>query len=287
MSGAHRAYGCRASWAAAWITLIAATASAEQVVVAAAADNTLIESPSGALSNGAGPVFFVGHTSQGVGGRRRGLVRFDVASALPPGAIVTAVELWLELTPSNPAPIEIAVHRVLRAWGEGSSAASGGSGAPSAAGDATWIHTFHPDAFWTSPGGDFVADVSATQTAGDPGAVVWSSTPTLLADVQGWFDDASSNHGWLLLGGEDALTTSKRFSSREAEEPDSRPQLVVDYELPCVALDLDGAARALCHAYCEALDCDAAVPAATPRACAEMARQFARRSGRDALVCEP
>jgi hypothetical protein len=248
----------------------------------------LIESASGAFSNGAGPAFFVGHTSQTTNGRRRGLVRFDVASALPPGAIVTAVELRLELTQStHPEPIEIGLHRVLTAWGEGASVASGGGGAPSTPGDATWIHTEYPDAFWDDPGGDFVAAQSSVQVVAGAGLVTWPSTPGVVADVQAWLDDASGNHGWLLLGGEEARETSKRFASREAEEPEAPPRLVVEYVPPCSQQNLDGASRALCHVYCEALDCDAPAPAASPRACAELARQFDRRSGGGALVCEP
>jgi hypothetical protein len=279
--------GCRASSIALAVAVIAGSASADRVVVSAAADNTLIESASGSFSNGAGPSFFVGRTSQATGARRRGLLRFELDSALPPGAIVTEVELQLELMASNPAPIEIGMHRVLRAWGEGASSASGGSGAPSAPGDATWIHAFYDDVFWATAGGDFLAEPSALLPVGEPGAVAWSSTPELVADVQGWLDDPASNHGWLLLGGEDATTTSKRFASREAEPEEARPQLVVDYELPCVARALDGAAGALCDAYCETLACNALVPKGSPRACAELARQFARHSGGAALVCEP
>ena len=276
-----------AGWIALWIAASAGPGSAETVVVTAAADNTLIESASGAFSNGAGAVFFVGHTSQLADGRRRGLVRFDVAAALPPGAIVTAALLRLTHTQStHPQPIEIGLHRVLAAWGEGASVASGGGGAPSAPGDATWIHTYYDDAFWEAPGGDFVAEVSSVQVVGDAGPVTWPSSPGAVADVQAWLDDASANHGWLLLGGEEARETSKRFASREAQEPDTQPQLVIDYELPCVQLDLDGPSHALCHAYCDALQCDAPDTKASPHACARVEQQFLLRSGRETLRCE-
>jgi hypothetical protein len=266
--------------------VLAATASAETVIVLSAADNTLIESATGAASNGVGPAVFVGRTSQSAGSRRRGLLRFDVAGALPSGVIVIRAELSLMLTPSNPPPIEIGLHRVLAAWGEGASAASGGGGAPAAPGDATWLHTFYDAAFWENPGGDFLAGASATLQVSDAGAVGWSSTPAAIADVQAWVDFPDTNYGWLLLGGEDSSTTAKRFASREADELAARPQLLVEYEVPCATLDLENAARALCHAYCEALDCDAAAPDASLRACAQVSRQFARRSGGAALPCE-
>lgn len=266
---------------------LAAPAAAETASVPAAADNTLIESATGAASNGAGPAFFAGRTSQAADFRRRGLLRFDVAAALPPGAIVTRAELLLVLTPSNLPTIEIGVHRVLSAWGEGASVASGGGGAPAAAGDATWLHTFYDTEFWSNPGGDFVTDPSATaEVSEETGSIGWGSTPATVADVQAWLDFPDTNHGWLLMSGEDVPTSSKRFASREAEDPASRPQLVVDYELPCATLALEGAARALCHAYCETLDCDAPAPRASPRACAQISRQFARRSDGAALLCE-
>ena len=215
------------------------------------------------------------------------MLRFDVAAALPPGAIVTRVELRLVLTPSNPPPIQIGLHRVLAAWGEGDSAASGGSGAPSAPGDATWLHTFYDDTFWTHPGGDFVAEASATQRSGRSQAPsAWGSTPDAVADVQAWLDFPETNHGWLLIGGENAPTTSKRFASREADDPASHPQLVVEYELPCAMLALPAAAHALCHAYCDALACEAPAPAASPRACARIAALYASRSGGAMLLCK-
>lgn len=271
-----------------WLgTALAATASAETLIVPAAADNTLIESATGVWSNGSGPALFVGRTSQATSYRRRGLLRFDVAAALPPGVIVTRAELLLVLTPSNLPTIEIGLHRVLAAWGEGASAASGGGGAPAASGDATWLHTFYDSEFWSNSGGDFVAEASATaEVSEEPGLVGWGSTPAVIADVQAWLDFPDTNHGWLLMSGEDVPTSSKRFASREADDPATRPQLIVEYEAPCAALDLDGAARALCNAYCEALDCDAATPNASPTACAQVSRLFARASGGAALICE-
>jgi hypothetical protein len=282
----HRPVGSWLSLFSLLAAVLGGSASAETVIVPCAADNTLIESATGALSNGAGPAVFVGRNSQAADFRRRGLFQFDVAGGLPAGVIVTRAELSLMLTPSNPPPVEIGLHRVQAAWGEGASSASGGSGAPSTPGDATWLHTFYDTAFWETPGGDFLTGASATIEVGDAGAVLWGSTPAAIADVQAWLDFPESNHGWLLLGEEGAPTTAKRFASREAEDPATRPQLLVEYAAPCMTLELEGAALGLCHAYCEALDCDAADPDASPRACAQVAWQFERRSGGAALPCE-
>lgn len=269
-----------------WLAALSLPAFAETLIVPAAADNTLVESATGALSNGSGPAFFVGRTSQAVGARRRGVIRFDVAAALPPGVIVTGAELRLVLAPSNSQPIEIGLHRVLADWGEGESAAGGGSGAPAAPGDATWLHTFYDTTFWANPGGDFAAEASATVEAGDAGEVSWASTPAAVTDVQAWLDFPDANHGWLLMGGESSPTTSKRFASREEEDPAIRPQLVVEYEEPCATVALDGAARALCEVYCETLDCDAKAYRASPRACARLAGRFAQITGGAELPCE-
>ena len=269
------------------MTLLATSGSvsAETVEIVASADNTLIESATGARSNGAGSGFFVGRTSQASDSIRRGLVRFDVAGAVPPGMIITRAELRLVETPSNPQPSEIALHRVLAAWGEGESSGGGGSGAAAAPGDATWIHTFYDREFWSEPGGDFVAAASASLEVGDAGVVLFESTPETVADAQAWLDDPDAAHGWLLRGGEDASTTSKRFASREADDPAEWPLLRIEYAAPCDTVALDGAARALCRAYCETLDCDAGGGPASSRACEPISRQFARHAY-VALPCE-
>ena len=270
-----------------WLAVaLASSAPAETAIVPASADNTLIESPTGAFSNGAGPAFFVGRNSQASNFRRRGLIRFDVAAALPPGVIVTRAELRLVLTPSNPPPIEIELHRVLADWGESESSATGGSGDDAAPGDATWLHTFFADELWAHPGGDFSPEASATLGVGDAGAYVWASTPAVVADVQAWLDFPEENYGWLLRSAEDVPTSAKRFASREEEDAALRPELVVEYEYPCDTIVLEAETRALCAAYCEVLDCDAAAHVASPRACEQLAWRFARETGGGDPPCE-
>src|SRR5678815_2381943 len=129
-----------------------AVASAETAVLDAVRDATLIESGTGALANGAGPALFVGRTSQQNDSRRRALIAFDVAAALPSGAVVTRVALDLELSPSHPDPVAIGVYRVAADWSEGRSDGSGGSGEPAVAGDVTWIHTRYDLERWVDPG---------------------------------------------------------------------------------------------------------------------------------------
>jgi len=273
--------------AAVWAAFHPADIRAETLTLVAALDATLIEDPAGELANGSGPAFFAGRTGQSNDSRRRALVFFDVAGALPQGASVKSAELTLVLTPANDAVADVAVHRVLSPWSEGTSASGGGGGAQAVAGDATWLHTHYDTQFWTTPGGDFTPDPSGFTAVGSPGVYIWGSTPALEADVQSWLDEPASNHGWLLIGNEGSPTTSKRFASREAPVEDMRPQLIVGYEIGCAAAGPAPGAFGLCEAYCEALDCDGPRLRGSERACSRLARNFAARTNGAPLPCEP
>jgi hypothetical protein len=206
--------------------------AAEVVVVEADRDATLIEHPDGDLGNGSGPSLFVGRTGQSQNGIRRGLVRFDVASALPRSAIIEGVSVVLHQASSNPETREIRLHRVLADWGEGASASSGGSGAPAETGDATWIHTFHDSEFWAHAGGQFVGRVSARLDVAGNGIYTWESTRHLIQDVRLWKSNPGRNFGWVLIGDETEPTTAKKFTSRENPDLALRPVLEITYRLP-------------------------------------------------------
>lgn len=212
-------------------TLAIPQSIAETVDLIASQDNTLFESESGALSNGAGDHFFVGKTFQGVGSIRRGLLMFDVASAIPSGANITDASLTLLMNKTiNPAA-DIGLHVLESAWGEGASHASGeeGMGTVAEPGDATWTHRISPSDAWNNPGGDFNGTASATVSVDNFGSYTWNS-PQVIADVQGWLDDPSSNSGWILIGNETS-GSAKRFSSRENANESDRPLLSVTYEV--------------------------------------------------------
>ena len=51
----------------------------------------------------------------------------------------------------------------------------------------------------------------------------------MVADVQSWLDNPSTNFGWLLVGNEALSETSKRFDSRENAIADNRPLLTVNF----------------------------------------------------------
>lgn len=196
------------------------------------ADNTLFESSGGSLSNGAGSYFFVGRTDQAANSLRRGLLKFDLAS-IPSGATIDHVELTLNMSRTISGAHDIELRRVLQDWGEGDSNAPGqeGAGAQAQAGDATWRHTLFSDAMWDTPGGDFVDAASASTSVSNVGNYSWTGSQ-MIADVQQWLDHPESSFGWLLLGDESTARSAKRFDTREHDNEQSRPSLLIEYSEP-------------------------------------------------------
>ncbi|HXI04197.1 MAG TPA: DNRLRE domain-containing protein [Candidatus Saccharimonadales bacterium] len=214
------------------LLLVSPPAAAATVTVEASKDATLIESPDGSLANGSGPVFFVGRTNQPANSIRRALICFDLSAALPREAKIEHVALRFQMTPSNPAPRTIHLHRVLAEWGEGESAASGGGGATAGTGDVTWIHTFWNTAFWEHPGGQFVASASGSLLVGDAGPYTLDDEGGLTRDVRLWAASPGRNFGWILIADETAPQSVKSFASREDTDPAARPELQITYSLP-------------------------------------------------------
>lgn len=199
------------------------------VAIGPSKDNTLYQSRDGSLSNGAGAHFFVGNI--GGGDTRRALVAFDIAAVIPAGATIQSVTLSLNMSRTTAKEQPVGLRRLLADWGEGASKAEDeeGSGARSAAGDATWIHREYDTATWQTPGGDFSDTVSASTTVGLIGRYIWGSTAEMVADVQAWLDDPATNFGWLLFGNETTIRTTKRFDSKDDPVEDNRPVLAIQF----------------------------------------------------------
>ena len=202
--------------------------SAATININPSKDNTLYEyvPADGDRSNGIGDHFFAGET--GMSELRRGVLAFDLAGNIPAGSTITSATLSMHMSRtalSDARTVEL--HKLLADWGEGTSDASGneGQGAPATTNDATWRHRFFNSIFWATQGGDFSGTVSASQSVGAIGDYTWSSDQ-MVADVQSWLDNPTSNFGWLVLGDESTSTTAKRFDSRESASP---PVLTIEY----------------------------------------------------------
>ena len=196
-------------------------------------DNTLYEDSEGALSNGSGVHLFAGKTDGGL--IRRAILAFDLAGQIPAGATIRDAALTLHMSKTSAGPQTVEVRKLLAGWGEGGSdaAVEEGRGIAPASGDATWIHTELDSGLWQTPGGDFSGTVSAKASVAGSGDYAWGpGNDQMVADVQSWLDDPSSNFGWIVIGNESINRTTKRFDSREHATAANRPRLEVTFAAP-------------------------------------------------------
>ncbi len=253
-----------------------APAPAAQIILPAARDNTIYaEAP--ANSNGIGDHFIAGKsgTSSGV---RRGLIAFDL-TGLPPLARIDRVALELKFQgPTNQENQSrvVALHRLLADWGEGTSDAGpggtsgSGNGTAATTNDATWRYRFFNSQAWASydsavtgsGGGDLVGAASATATVGivPDVLVTWETIRSgpatgLIADVEQWLANPSSNSGWLLkVVDESPIRTARRFYSKDDATVANHPRLVIDYtvvpEPAALALVASGIGAWMAHRVC-------------------------------------
>ncbi len=214
------------------VAVFVTPAFSESVSLSPVKDTSLFSN--GDLANGSGNHMLVGLTQ--AFGVRRALVQYDVAGSLPPGSIITSVTFQARVNRSRNAVSQINLHRLTSDWGEGPTDATGaeGQGAAALAGDATWAHRVFPTDFWTTPGGDFSPTVSGTRNVTGNTTWSWSSTPQMVADVQGWFDDPANNFGWILIGTETGIFNAKRMNTRVAVVEANRPLLNVEFIPGCV-----------------------------------------------------
>jgi hypothetical protein len=147
-------------------------------------------------------------------GAQRILIRFDIASNLPAGAVVNSARLRLRLafaSPDNDAPMGTVLRRLASAWSEST---------------VTW----NSEPQWTD-----VDDRTSVGTTQD--WYEWNVGP----EVQAWVD-GTPNHGLELIGDERIQQRERAFYSRETATA-FFPRLVVDYtvqtdrEPPVVTVD--------------------------------------------------
>jgi glucose/arabinose dehydrogenase len=191
-------------------------ARGDTINVSAAAD-TFIHG--GAPDNNAGGHAWIDGGTDGQGGTRRGLIRFDLA-AIPLGSTVTSATLRLTVAkvPAVPVDSTFELRKVSTAWGEGNKL--GNNGATAASGESTWVERIKGSANWTTPGGlsDAAGTASATAAVGSSaGAVITWTGGGLVADVQSWLANPEQNFGWMLRSALDGTPyTARGFYSRES-----------------------------------------------------------------------
>lgn len=224
---------------AAACVLLPLAANAASITLIPTADATLIENVADNSMGGA--EYVLAGTTQN-GPRNRAVLKFDISGELPAGAKITGAALTITAIRQSreaPAGASFGVHRMLRSWGEGSNVpeTQPGQGVPASAGDATWNNRFHPDMPWSSPGGsdgvDFVGQASSSVIIDTLGAFPLDNTFELIADVQYWLDHPAENFGWMLkCEDEQTRFTARQFAAREYSNPQSAPQLIIDYTPP-------------------------------------------------------
>ncbi|MCA9439660.1 MAG: chitobiase/beta-hexosaminidase C-terminal domain-containing protein [Candidatus Omnitrophica bacterium] len=200
-------------------------------ILSASQDNTIYED-SADLSNGLGPIFNAGRNgSNGNFMLRRALIAFDVASTIPAGATINRVTLTLRVSKENSGMNTFSLHPLQADWGEGDSSEDQGMGTTAQTGDATWMHRFYDTDQWTNMGADFDANPSAMASVDETGSYDWGSTTQMVADVQSWLDNPSTNYGWAIVGDESGATTKnvKQFDSKDNPTEANRPMLAVEY----------------------------------------------------------
>jgi len=201
-------------------------------------DTTLYEDVNGRLGNGAGQYLFIGRTwdENGVDKLlRRALVKFDLG-VVPAGSTIDSVNfgITIDQVPPIASNFILSLHTVSENWGEGASNAPGpeGRGTTAQPGDATWLHRFYDSDVWNTAGGDFAPGAVASEPVSSaPQSVIFASSPQLVAAVQAWVDDPSSNHGWILLGDEIVTQNARRILSRENAGP-GNPLLSIEFTPP-------------------------------------------------------
>src|SRR5262245_49005065 len=229
MKFAHHANSKRIM-AAMFAVCVAASASfADTITLEPTADTGLFQN---APTNNLGAQSFVpvGRTSVGTVGR--GLVRFDFAGQIPANATITGARLTLTVVFDRGGSLNADVHRMLRPWIEGnkSGGPGGGSvGAPATTGEPTWNRRESPNTNWGSAGAqagsDYVSTASATARL-TSGKFTFSSAG-LVADVQAFVSNSSTNLGWLFKNQSESTSGARRIGTRE--DSSNGPTLEVDF----------------------------------------------------------
>ncbi len=147
--------------------------------------------------------FFAGRTNQAAFGIRRGLIRFDVAAALPENALIDRVSLSLYQNSNNVEPSAVSLHRVLTTGVK--------VHLPAAVAAERLLKPVMPPGCIRSTittSGCRKAGISSPMPVPPNGRRIRTFTPgqstvNLVNDVRLWLHAPQQNFGWLVMGDED------------------------------------------------------------------------------------
>ena len=147
---------------------------------------------------------------------KRTLLYWDLATQLPPNAVIQAASITIDAT--NPGGV-YRIYDVLQPWEED---------------EATW-NIYATSSSWETAGVDGStdrgSDVLGVVSTSGTGSLTVQLNAAGVAVVQGWVDGSQANRG--LLVADDSSTNGLDFLSREDATPSSRPLLRVDYSSIC------------------------------------------------------
>jgi hypothetical protein len=196
-------------------------------------DNSMFQVPN-RYSNGIGPEIYSGTVNNGTTLARRGLIQFSF-SEIPNDALITDVQFVMYCTKKSSSgnSSNYDLHRLEESWGEESSYSPNGQGVLADTGDATWkdrFYDFTDPIEWEVQGGTFVSIPSASIPVNIKDAYYTWAGEQLIEDVQDMLDNPDDNFGWILKAtDETADGLGRAFGSRENENAEKRPRLIVTY----------------------------------------------------------
>jgi hypothetical protein len=234
-------------------------APAAQIVFPAFQDATLLGGTDATTNQSlADPGLFVG--TDGQKNPKRGLIEFNIGQvvsgqSIPAGATITGVTLQMTVGQvagsgggggSGSGSAEtISLYDESAAWGQptnvaGATSFSGtGHGGSPATGDATWNYAFYNATAWTVAGGNWTSsltDLADASVTGTLTSFTWSSA-AMIADVQKWLADPTTNFGWIIKNADETDATDFRafWSAQGAaanNNPAIAPSLTVTFVVP-------------------------------------------------------
>ncbi|MFO0687989.1 MAG: hypothetical protein U0900_04735 [Myxococcota bacterium] len=171
---------------------------------------------------------------------RNALIAFDLASQIPPTAVVEGATLSLGVTGIAPfgSSQRLAIYPVAASvettWQEGFLDAAGSEfdGVPGSASGVDWLYRDRNLGAWATPGGDRSGPAIVDTLLATPGPVSFSP-PALASAVQTMVATGTGADGFLLEGSPFTLfspaTQGIQIASRENPSASPPPTLVVDY----------------------------------------------------------